>query len=198
MNTKTLALIVLLVTLQASCATRTNGKGTPIPPLKPAYNFEKGISQVPEGYYVFIELTGYTNYSSACNKAPAPVRVLYDITAEGDLWTDLFNLPEALASPIVGFLGYGDFQNELQVIDSLPYTVRPYGEATVYSVDDQGVATIEIQGKTYFFEPGQSWSMRGAQSEPPLGCRVTYGSRLTNYGLLPRSRIHFGSAYSHQ
>jgi hypothetical protein len=182
--------------------TPTLEQGTPVPPtptLEPATNFEKGISQVPKGYYIFIELRNREECSSECQCAPAPVRMLYDIDSSGVLWTDLFNLNEALTKPIVGFFGFGNWRDQLYVIDSLPYKVPPYDAATVYSIDDKGVAIMEYFGKTFYIKPGQSWTNEGNEKrEPPAGCSIDYGTTLTNHGLLSRAEIQLGDPYNHK
>jgi hypothetical protein len=171
---------------------------TPNPTLEPAINFEKGLSQVPIGYLVFIELRGYSTCSEECNCAPAPVRMLYKFTASGELWTDLFDFDKIMSQPIVGFFGYGDWQDQLYGMDTLPFKVPPYDDATVYSVDDKGVAIMETHGETFYIKPGQTWTNSGTEKrEPPVGCSISYGSTLTNYGLLPRSKIRFGDPYYH-
>jgi hypothetical protein len=140
MKNKLLSIVILLSLLQACSAIENRT-------LEPAINFSKGVSQVPQGYYVFIEIANHSIYSPECQRAPAPVRQLYDFTSSGELWTDLYNLPTAPSSPMVGFFGYGDWHENLYVMETLPFTVPPYGEATVYSVNAEGIAVVEIHGE---------------------------------------------------
>jgi hypothetical protein len=204
MKIKILSLLILILSLQGcSPLEYPSRKGTPIPlipTLEPAVNFEKGISKVPKGYYIFIELRGSSVCSPECQCAPAPVRIQYNFTSSGELWTDLHDLPVILASssPIVGFFGYGDWQDNLYVIEALPFKVRPDGDVTVYSIDVQGTAIVEVHGGTYFIRPGQSWTDSGdIKQEPPAGCHVSYSTRLSNYGLLSRTQIRFGDPSTH-
>jgi hypothetical protein len=172
---------------------------TPNPTLEPAIKFDEGVSQVPIGSYIFIEIRTYGICSTECNCAPGPVRPLYEIDSSGVLWTDLFDLDQMLTKPIVGFFGFGDWQDHLYGIDSLPYRIPPYDAAIVHSVDDKGIAVMEYFGKTFYIKPGQSWKNTGTEKrEPPVGCRFDYGSTLTNYGLLSRTQIRFGDPTNHE
>ena len=201
MKIKLLSLLILILSFQG-CSSLENliGKGTPvplIPTLEPAVNFEKGISQVPKGFYIFIELSHRDECSPECQCAPGPVKPSYNFTTSGELVTDQENIIPALSTPIVGFFGYDRrAKDRLYVIDTMPYKTPPYDEFTIYSVDAQGTATMEVDGKTYFIRPGQSWTDSGdMKREPPAGCHISYSTRLSNYGLLPQAQIRFGVPY---
>jgi hypothetical protein len=187
-------LSILFLALQGCAALSKN------PQLERAANFEKGVSNIPQGYFIFLELGGSTTYSDGCQVAPGPVRPSYVLTSSGDFWTDLYALPKALSAPAVGFFGYGDWSDRLFVIDALPFELRPYIDdyvaASVYSVEADGTAIIEINGETYLLKPGQSWADSGV-SGPLFGCRISYTERLTNYGLLPQAKIHFDDPVLH-
>jgi hypothetical protein len=170
-----------------------------LPTLEPATKFDEGVSQVPNGYFIFIEIRTYSICSSECQCAPGPVRQLYDVDSSGVLWTDLFNLDQILTKPIIGFFGFGDWRDQLYVIDSLPYRIPPYDAAIVHSIDDKGIVVMEYYGKTFYIKPSESWTNNGKQKrEPPIGCIIDYGSTLTNYGLLSRTKIQLGDPYSHK
>ena len=201
MKIKLLLLLILILSFQG-CSSFKNviGKGTPIPlipTLEPAANFEKGISQVPKGYYIFIEFSYRDVCSTECQCAPGPVKPSYNFTTSGELVTDQENIIPALSTPIVGFFGYDPTaRDRLYVIDTLPYKTPPYDEVTIYSVDSQGTATMEVDSKTYFIKPGQSWTDSGVlKREPPTGCHISYTTRLSNYGLLTKAQIRFGVPY---
>jgi hypothetical protein len=174
-------------------------KGTPvprIPTLETAINFEKGISQVPNGYFILIEFGGSSVCSDECHCAPAPpAPPHYQYTSSGELLTDQPDIISALTTPIVGFFGERGTSGKdiLYVIDKLPYKPFPEGMLTIFSIDAQGTATVEIGDKAYFIRPGQAWTDNGdVKQEPPLGCHMTYSSRLSNYGLVPQAKIRFG------
>lgn len=170
-----------------------------VPSLEPAIIFENGISQVPVGYFVFLEISTYSYCSTECNCAPGPVRILYNYSSSGELWTDLFDLNNILEKPIVGLFGFGDWHDQLYVIDKLPYKIPPYDAAAVYNVNAEGVAIMEYMGKSFYIKPGQSWTNDGNEKrESPVGCSIAYGSKLTNYGLLTRDKIHFGDPNYHE
>jgi hypothetical protein len=200
---KQFSLLILIFSLQG-CSTLGNltGKGTPvpqIPTLESAINFEKGISQIPKGYYIFIEFSGSSVCSDECNCAPGPVKPQYQFTSSGELVTDQPDIIPALPTPIVGFFGDGGISggDRLYVIDKLPYKPFPEGMFTIYSIDAQGIATVGIGDRTYFIRPGQAWTDNGdVKQEPPAGCHMTYSSRLSNYGLLPAAKIRFLSQLS--
>jgi hypothetical protein len=198
-----LIILILLFSLYACSSTNIplgeDGQKPPDATLEPAIKFEEGLSQIPTGYFIFIEIKSYSTCSEECHCAPAPVRRLYDMDPSGVLWTDLFDLDNILTRPIIGFFGFGDWQDQLYVIDSLPYKVPPYDAAIVHSVDDKGVAIMEYYGKTFYIKPGQSWTNAGNEKrEPPAGCSIDYGSTLTNHGLLSRTKIRFGDPNNHE
>jgi hypothetical protein len=195
MRIKLTLLFIMFLALQGCSPALKN------PQLERAADFEKGVSNIPKGYFIFLELSGSNVCSDECHCAPAPVRPAYNFTASGELWTDLESLPAALASPTVGFFGYGNWRDKLFIMDALPFNLQPYDDttvATLYSVDAQGTAIVEIAGETYFIKPGQSWTDSGeVRQEPPAGCHVSYTRRLTNYGLLPQTQIQFGDPGLH-
>ena len=110
MKIKLLSLLILLFALQG-CSSNLS--------LERPAGFEKGVSKIPEGYYLFMELMGTEDCSYECHCAPGPVRVLYDFTASGVLWTDFEGLTPALSSPIVGFFGFGSYRDQLYVMNKL-------------------------------------------------------------------------------
>jgi hypothetical protein len=191
MKPKLLPLLVLLCILLGCSASKKQ-------PLKLAVAYEKGLSQVPAGYYIFIELGGWTVYSDKCQRAPGPAARGYEFTSSGELISFLpVNFPAA-SSPIVGFFGYGgeSGRDMLYVIDKLPYQMRLDSRFTIYSVDAQGVATVGVDSLTYYIQPGQAWTDGGKLDQsPPAGCRVTYSTSLTNHGLLPQAQIKLGSPW---
>ena len=198
MKIKLFLLLTMLLMLQA-CSSLSSSQGgeTPIPPtptLEIAINFEEGLAQVPDGYYLFIEFYGRSTYSAECNIAPGPpAPPRYNFT-DGELVTSQPNITPELSSPIVGLFGFSSNPpNMLYVIDRLPYKAPPHDPfITIYSVDAQGIATVEIAGRTYLIKPDQSWTDGGdVKREPPAGCHVAYASRLSNYGLLPKAQIRF-------
>jgi hypothetical protein len=166
--------------------------------LELAVSYEKGLSQVPAGYYIFIELGGWTEYSDQCQRAPGRAAPGYEFTSSGELVSFLpVNLP-ASSSPILGFFGYGGVSGRdmLYVIDELPYQMSQDSRFTIYSVDAQGVATVGVDSLTYYIKPGQAWTDGGEMGQsPPAGCRVKYSTSLTNHGLLPQAKITLGSPW---
>jgi hypothetical protein len=211
--TRQFSLLILILSLQG-CSTLENltGKGTPvpqipketlvplIPTLEPAINFKKGVSQVPNGYFILIEFGGSSVCSDECHCAlapPAPPH--YQFTSSGELLTDQPDIIPALSTPIVGFFGERGTSGSdiLYVIDKLPYKPFSEGTLTIYSIDTLGTITVEIGDKAYFIRPGQAWTDNGdVKREPPPGCHMTYSSRLSNYGLLPDAKIQFVSQLS--
>jgi len=104
-----------------------------------------------------------------------------------------------LTSTIVGFFGYGRWNEAAYVIKALPYQTPPYGEAIIYSVDAQGAIVAEVQGKTYTIRPGQAWTEGGdVKREPPPGCHITFRSQLSNHGLLAQAKIRIGDPYTYR
>jgi hypothetical protein len=182
------------------------------PSLEHAVNFEKGTSKIPEGYYIFIELRGRNVCSDECNCAPEARPPLYEFTSAGELWIKeglgVTSTGESwlerdlegrltLSSPIVGFFvddedsGFG----QVHVVNTLPFTLEPSDPsiATIYSVEADGTAVVEIYGETYFIKPGQSWTDSGDwRREPPPECRISYSKSLTNFGLYSQTQIRFG------
>jgi hypothetical protein len=222
MKTKSLLAAIVLSIVLAACVPMATGTPEPIatatptsipatPSLERAVDFEKGISNIPEGYYLFLEYFGRSACSGECNcpvvEAPAP---LYEITSSGELWIerDLGVTPTGeswirkdlegrltLSSPIAGFFVFNDWGGGVYVMDTLPFTLTPGDTAiaAVYSVDAEGTAVVEIFGETYFIKPGQSWTDSGdVRQEPPKGCHVSYSTRVTNFGLYPQTQIRFG------
>lgn len=234
MKTKTLLTAIVLSIVLAACAplsapmatgtpeptataTSTSIPATPSP--DPAIDFEKGISNIPEGYYIFLEYSGRSECSSECNCAPTEARApLYEITSTGELWieSDLLGVDPTgkswvikdsegiltLSDPIAGFFVYNNDASvgQVQVVSPLPFTLIPFtftfdalAVATIYSVEADGTAIVEVYGETYFIKPGQSWTESGDWSrEPPAGCRISYSNRLTNFGLFSKTQIRFG------
>jgi hypothetical protein len=160
--------------------------------LEPVISFEQGISQIPKGYFIFIELSGSSVCSYECHCAPGPVKPQYQFTSSGELVTDQPNIIPALTKPIVGFFGDGGVSggDRLYVIDTLPYKPFTNGKFTIYSIDAQGTAVVDVSGMTYFIKPGQAWTDNGDVMDwPPIGCHMTYSSRFSNYGLVSQAQI---------
>lgn len=197
MKIKLLLLLMMLLMLQACSPLSSSQRGetlTPLAPtLEPAINFEEGLSQVPAGYYLFLEFYGRSTYSPECNMAPGPPAPPNYNFASGELMTSQPNITTALSSPIVGLFGLAlSPHNMLYVIDNLPYKVPSYDGLILHSVDAQGIATVEIAGKTYLIKPGQAWTDSGdVKQEPPAGCHSAYLSRVSNLGLLSKAQIQF-------
>ena len=104
-----------------------------------------------------------------------------------------------LTSTLVGFFGYGKWNERVYAIKALPYETPPYGEATIYSVDAQGTVVVEVQGKTHFVRPGQAWTASGnVKKEPPPGCHISFTDQLSNYGLLAQAKIRIGDPYTYR
>jgi hypothetical protein len=204
MKTKRLSLLILLLLLQACAPTPL------VPSLERAVNFEKGISKIPQGNYLFLEFRSKSVCSNECNCAPeAPAAPLYEITPAGELWIErdlgLTSTGQSwletgsdgrpsLYSPILGFFVFNAWGGRIYVMDILPFTLRPGDTtmATVYNIDAQGTAVVEVYGETYFIKPGQSWIDSGDRwQEPPAGCHVSYNTSLVNLGLFSQSKIHF-------
>lgn len=196
MKIKPLLLFLLFLSLQG-CSTTP-----PTPSLERAVDYEKGISNIPEGYYIFLEFRTSSVCSDECHcpvvEAPAP---LYEFTSAGELWIerDLQDFP-TLSSPIAGFFVVNDWGGHVYVVDALPFTLEPGDTtiATVYSVASDGTAVVEVFGETYFIKPGQAWTDSSEiRQEPPAGCRVSYSTSLANFGLFSETQIRFGNPYQH-
>lgn len=204
MKIKLLLLFLLFLSLQGCSSTPKP------PPLERAVDFETGVSEIPEDHYLFLEFRNRNVCSAKCNCAPEASAPLYEITPEGELWIErdlgVTSTGESwletgseghptLSSPIVGLFVFNDWGGWIFVMDTLPFSVDP-GDAhiaTVYSVDAEGTAVVEIYGETYFIKPGQSWTDSGDMPrEPPAGCRISYSTSLTNFGLFSQSQIRFG------
>ncbi len=210
MKIKLLSLFIffLFLSLQGCSSTPST------PPLERAVNFEKGISKIPEGDYIFIEFKSSSVCSDECNCAPEAPAPLYEFTSAGELWIvadlgvtstgelwieeDVDGLP-TLSSPILGFFVFNDWGGRVYVMETLPFELKPGIApsdtifATVYSVDAEGTAVVEVFGETYFIKPGQSWTDNGdMRQEPPAGCHVSYSTSLANFGLFPQTQIRFG------
>ncbi|MBI3176236.1 MAG: hypothetical protein HYZ25_21130 [Chloroflexi bacterium] len=207
MKIKLLSLFTLFLFL-SGCSSNSS--------LERAVNFEKGISKIPEGYSIFLEYVGRSVCSDQCNCAPEAPAPLYEFTSSDELWIerdlgvtstgepwiekDLEGLP-TLSSPIVGFFVFNDWGGRIYVVDTLPFTLDPGDTpiATLYSVDTDGTAVVEVYGETYFIKPGQSWTDSGdTRREPPFGCHISYTTSLTNFGLFSQKQIRFGYPDRHQ
>jgi hypothetical protein len=210
MKIKLLSLFTLFLLLQACSSTPST------PSLERAVNFEKGISNIPQGYFIFLEFFSRSVCSDKCNCAPEASAPLYEFTSTGELWIerdlgfastgkpwiekDLDGLP-TVSSPMAGFFVFNDWGGRIYVLDTLPFTLDPGDTpiATVYSVDAEGTAVVEVYGETYFIQPGQSWTDSGdMRREPPEGCRISYSTSLTNFGLFSQTQIRFGYPDLHQ
>lgn len=192
MRIKLLSLFVLFLSLQG-CSSNAS--------LERAVNFEKGISNIPEDSYLFLEFRADSACSDECHCAPAPRAPLYEITSAGELWIEnsLEGFPTS-SSPIVGFFVFNDWGERVYVMDTLPFTLKPGDTsiATVYSVDAEGTAVVEVYGETYFIEPGQSWTDSGdVWQPPPLGCHISYSKNLANFGLFSQTQIRFDNPDLH-
>ncbi|NOT06252.1 MAG: hypothetical protein HOP27_16795 [Anaerolineales bacterium] len=196
---KVLSLFILFLLLQGCSLTPST------PSLERAVNFEKGISKIPEGYYIFLEFRSRNVCSDECHCAPEAPAPLYEITSAGELWIerDLEGFP-ASSSPIVGFFVFNDWGGRVYAMDTLPFTLQPgiapsdTTIATVYSVDAEGTAVVEVYGETYFIKPGQAWTDSGnMRREPPAGCHISYSTSLTNFGLFSQTQIRFGNPDLH-
>jgi hypothetical protein len=230
MKAKPLLTAIVLSIVLAACVLLSTPAGTTLEPtatttpsLEPAIDFEKGISNIPEGYYIFLEFFGRSKCSDECNCAPEARAPLYEITPAGELWiiSSLIGVTSTgaswigndledrstLSSPIAGFFVYDDDSSmgQVQVVAPLPFTVTPFtftrdapAIATIYSIEADGTAVVEVYGKTYFIKPGQSWTESGDWSrEPPSGCRMSYSDRLTNLGLFAKTQVRFGYPDQH-
>jgi hypothetical protein len=195
MKIKVLSLFILFLSLQGCSSTPST------PSLERAANFEKGISRIPERYYLFLEFRSRSVCSDECNCAPEAPAPLYEITSAGELWIerDLEGFPTS-SSPIVGFFVFNDWGGRVYAMDTLPFTLQPGIApsdtiiATVYSVDAEGTAVVEVYGETYFIKPGQAWTDSGdMRREPPAGCHISYSTSLTNFGLFSETQIRFGN-----
>jgi hypothetical protein len=187
MRIKLLSLFILFLLLQG-CSSN--------PSLERAVNFEKGISNIPEGSYLFLEFRADSVCSDECNCPPAPRAPLYEITSTGELWIEnsLEGFPTS-SSPIVGFFVFNDWGGRVYVMDTLPFALQPSDTtmAIVYSVNADGTAVVEVDGNSYFIKPGQSWTDSGdVWQPPPFGCHVSYSKGLTNFGLFSQTQIRFG------
>jgi hypothetical protein len=226
MKTKTLLTAIVLSIVPVACvpmsmpvvatitpeSTATVAPILATPSLERAVNFEKGISKIPEGYYMFIELRGRSVCSDECNCAPEARPPLYEFTSAGELWIevdlgvtstgeswierDLEGRP-TLSSPIVGFFVDDDDSGlgQVHVVNTLPFTLEPGDTsiATIYSVEADGTAVVEVYGEIYFIKPGQSWTDSGDwRREPPPECHISYSKSLTNFGLYSQMQIRFG------
>jgi hypothetical protein len=195
-------------TAPAFPTTRPTSTIPPPPTLEPATDFVKGLSQVPTGQFLFITLRNEDLCSSECNcPVVEPPRKQYGFSPSGELWLspnqtwdpNMRDPASVLTSTIIGFFGYGRWNEAVYVIKALPYQTPPYGEATIYSVDAQGTVVVEVQGKTYFVRPGQAWAASGdVKREPPPGCHITWTSQLSNYGLLAQAKIRIGDPYTYR
>ena len=194
MKIKLFSLFVLFLSLLGCSSTPST------PSLERAVNFEKGISKIPEGYYIFLEFKYRSVCSDKCNCAPEASAPLYEITPAGELWIerDLEGFPTS-SSPIVGFFVFNNWGGRVYAMDTLPFTLQPGIApsdpiiAIVYNVDAEGTAIVEIYGETYFIKPGQAWTDSGdMKREPPAGCRISYSTSLTNFGLFSQTQIRFG------
>lgn len=205
MKIKPLSLFLLFLTLQGCSSTPAT------PTLEHAVDFEKGVSGIPEDQFIFFEYRSRSDCSVECHcaavEASAP---LYEITPEGELWIErelgfaLTGEPwletdsqgrQSLSAPIMGFFVMNEWGGQIHVVDALPFSAIPSDTtiATVYSVDADGTAIVEIFGETYYLKPGQSWTSSGdiPQGEP-LGCHTSYNTSLTNLGLFSLSQLRFG------
>ncbi|MBI5841756.1 MAG: hypothetical protein HZB19_16830 [Chloroflexi bacterium] len=168
----------------------------PTPALEPAENYASGVSQIPTGMYLFVELSTYDERSEQCQcPAVEPPKWVYKWSSSSELCIEeyFYNLyfpdPTSIVSStsVLGLFGYGRWQEVLSAINTLPYNEY---YIPIYSADSDGVIVIGLQGKEYFLKPGQSWVDSGRfKREPPAGCSISYVNKLTNYGLLNRQRI---------
>lgn len=170
------------------------------PSLERADNFEQGISKIPEGYSLFLVFDARSVCSDECNCAPEAPAPLYEFTSEGELWIKALDGFPVSSSPIVGFFAFSNWGGGVYVMDTLPFTLAPGDStiATVYRVDAEGTAVVEVYGETYFIQPGQAWTDSGdVQQESPPGCYISYSTSLTNFGLFPQAQIRFGYTALH-
>lgn len=205
MKIKHLSFILFFLTLQGCSSVPAT------PTLERAVDFEKGVSNIPEDQFFFFEYRSRSDCSVECHcaaaEAPAPI---YEITPDGELWIERelgFNLTgepwlvtdaqgdQSLSGPIMGFFVMNEWGGQIHVVDALPFSAIPSDTtiATVYSVDADGTAIMEIFGETYYLKPGQSWTDSGeVQQGVPLGCHTSYSTSVTNYGLFSLSQLRFG------
>jgi len=183
--------------IQTANVKETQISAAPTPALESAENYPTGISQIPMGKYLFVELSIYDDCSEECDcPVVEPPRSVYEWSSSGELCMDEYfyqhyftDSTEAVPPPsILGFFGYGRWREEFSAINTLPYNEY---YIPVYSIDSNGVIVIGIKGKKYFLEPGQTWVDSGQyESEPPVGCIIYYTNTMRNYGLLMEDQIH--------
>lgn len=205
MKKKLLSLCLIFLTLQGCSSVPA------APTLERAVDFEKGVYKIPEDQFIFLEYRNRSDCSVECHcaavEAPAP---LYEITPEGELWIERelgFNLTgepwlktdsqgvQSLSGPIMGFFVMNEWGGQISVMDTLPYSAIPADTtiATVYSIDADGTAIVEIFSETYSLKPGQAWAdSDDIPQGSPLGCHISYSTSLTNLGLFSLSQLRFG------
>lgn len=194
MKIKFLLSFLIFLSLQGCSSTPAT------PSLARAVNFEKGVSKIPEGYYLFLEFRYRDVCSDKCNCAPEAPAPLYEINSAGELWIErgLEGLSTS-SSPGIGIFVFNNWGGRVYAMDALPFTLQPGLApsdpiiANVYNVDAEGIAVVEIYGEAYIIKPGQSWTDSGdMKREPPAGCHISYSASLTNFGLFSQAQIHFG------
>lgn len=169
----------------------------PTPPtsaLELAENYVIGSSQIPADMYLFIEVSIYDECPHGFCGCPVvePPPPAYRWTTSNELcvYPDFYpsniviDPTSASSSSVLGLFGSGQWQQRVDTIDILPYDAMG---TTIYGVDSEGRIVIDVQGKSYFLQPGQSWVTGSTYISPyEPGCNLHREERLTNHGLLKR------------
>jgi len=180
----------------------------PPPMLTPAVDFADGVSEVPDGQALFVEYFNFTSFGEKC--PPAAIAEPW----EGYYFTDRYGqssrvlrtdghleaphvMPSANGSRVLVGTG-NNYWNKLSAVDSLPYVLSDNGRIYVGGpsadqiglrcVTKQGALVVEINGKSAWINPGQSWSKTEVHRDGY--CWITYTSTLINHGLLLDQQIH--------
>jgi hypothetical protein len=163
----------------------------PIPTLESVTRFVEGESKIPVGQKLFVVIGGRRQCSSECNcPAVEPPPPAYSISEAGELQLRGNWEKQQISPNIVGFLGYGEWGERVNVIETLPYET-PDKQIIIHSVDAKGVMVAEVAGHFYFIKPGQRWSTSAdVKDDRRPGCHIVYPYYFFNYGLLAHSQIY--------
>jgi hypothetical protein len=168
-----------------------------VPTVELATTFEEGKSEIPTGFYLFVEfLVLYYGEASPSVECEGATMIDFPTYAWNGTTLSTIEKLNGVGSTL-GFFGFGQSNSgamgggastTLYNIDSLPYRLPSYDAITLHSVERSGAIVIEIWAKTFFLEPGRQW-IHIAEDDPNPGCHRISTYTFTNHGLLNESQL---------
>lgn len=197
------ALAVVTSTLLVACGA---GPLYPTPTLTPAVGFTNGVSEVPEGFRIFLEYKHRSDpHWDECPRVVQQLGVPEYATSfyfDGDrlhalspCWQTGECYPRAVLirdcyHPNSADVAEGDYWCQYKAIDTLPAAIGEVG-IVLRAIDKEGTVVVEIEGQPYYICSGGHWQRMIETTDNYAGetCDHTQTTSLTNYGLIANDEI---------